>query len=291
MTTKFNSARDYGNHAVKAHLMQRIRASKDVAADIGKVLEGKSLQSDEDVGGGFRVVNEEGGALGLYLSGVIGMDVNGDDVLEVFSDEANQGREVKVYIHSPGGSAFDGIDMATKLARLAPGYTAVVDGLAGSAATIVAVSGGDLVFSANTEWLVHEAAYDFMCASVKASEMRDKLIPSLESTNESIADAYARRTGKTADEMLALMREDRIMNAKEAVEIGFGVMAETDDDGEGDEGGTEGVDKFQKLATMHEQVSELPVAARPMQAFTKERALGFARFFQARADALKGAVK
>ena len=290
MTTKFKSARDYGNHAIKANLMARVRSSKDVSGDLGKVLEGKSMQADEDEGGGFKVVNEEGGALGLYLSGVIGLDVNGDDVLEVFSDEANKGREVKVYIHSPGGSAFDGIDMATKLARFAPGYTAVVDGLAGSAATIIAVSGGDLVFSANTEWLVHEAAYDFMCASVKASEMRDKLVPSLDATNETIADAYARRTGKTSAEMMALMLEDRIMNAKEGVEIGFGVMAETGEDGEEEEVSGE-VDKLDKVAKMHTEVSELPVAARPMQAFTKERALGFAKFFQARADALKGAVK
>ena len=134
-------------------------------------------------------------------------------------------RPVVLYINSPGGVANEGVQIGQITARHKGGVKAIVDGLAGSAATIPAVRARELEFGEGGEWLVHDAAASFMCATVTAAEMREKVIPSLEATSKSMGEMYAKATGRGYDEMRELMAQDRIMSAADAVELGFGAMA------------------------------------------------------------------
>ena len=265
----------HGDDSDLVAMTAMFKLASDPAAAVGKVL--APAEPSEDGKGqqdGLRVVQEDGGSVGLYVSGIIGLDVDGLGILDAMEREDVKGKELNLYLNSPGGNAFDGIDIANKLARFAPGYTAYVEGLVGSAATVAAVSGGRLLFGEATEWLVHEAAYETMCFHATATEMEEKLVPSLRATNISIADLYAKRTGSDRKTMLELMRKDSIMNAEDAVKWGFGEMASADSDA---------VDKPAQEAKM--EVSDGPKPAD--FGFDEGRMKAMARFFVDRADRMR----
>ena len=219
----------------------------------------------------LRTFDEEDGGLGIYFTGVIGLDIIGDDVLEVLGDGQAKERNVNVYINSPGGNVFDGIDIGTKLARHAKGYTAVVDGLAGSAATIAALRGRRLLFEPGTEWLVHEAAFESLCFSGRVSDM-EAIAKSLRSTNDEMAELYAAATGKEPVEMLSLMAEDRIMSCREACEYGFGEMRN---------------DAIDKQSNALSNGAEGGEASRFSSAMSEDRIRTFAKFLDVEHDVME----
>ena len=232
-------ASEYGRIAIQQVMFKRL--SKRMLADGGardvmERVQAGGIAAALDPGEGeretsLRVLDEDDGGVGIYLSGIIGIDVIGDDIVEALGDGQAKGKEARVYIDSPGGDAFKGNSIAVKLSRYVPGYTAIVDGLAGSAATIPALQGGKLLFSKGSKWLVHEAAFESLCFSGRAADM-DKLAASLRAVNSDMAELYAERTGTDKQAMLDLMAEDRIMGAKEAVKIGFGAMVDKGDEKE-----------------------------------------------------------
>ena len=209
--------------------------------------------------GKFVTTNEPDGSLGVRLSGIVGRDFKADDYAEALNEDPN--RAVTLYINSPGGLSHEGMAIGNLTGRHPGGVKAVVDGLAGSAATIPAIRASSLEFSEGSEFLVHEAHVSFMCASVTAAEWNQKIGPSLEATNRQMAEGYAKATGKTVDEVRALMVQDRIMAADEAVEFGFGRMVESGEP-----------------AQAALDMGDLPSRIRPIQAETPERVKAMGRY-------------
>ena len=241
------SATQYEHFAAKAYL----------EAWGGKRAEAEDGESE----GGIVTTTEPDGALGVYLSGLVGGDFLATEYAALLAEEPE--RPVVLYINSPGGVANEGIQIGQITARHKGGVKAVVDGLAGSAATIPAIRAESLEFGQGAEWLVHEAAASFMCATVTAGELRDKVIPGLEATNQSMGELYAKATGQDYDAMRSLMAQDRIMTASEAVDMGFGRLAE---------GGAE------QTAL---DLADLPERIRPLQGETPDRVKAMARYLAA----------
>ena len=225
----------------------------------------KSAGPDGDGGErGLKITDEPDGSMGIYLSGVIGRDSTPEMLLDATKDEPD--RALTLYVSSPGGLVHDGMQLANIIERHQGQTTAVADGLTGSAATIPFFTADKVEFSSQSELLLHEASASFMCAQVTAREMQEKLIPSLEASNKQMAGLYAKASGRTYDEIRALMREDRIMGAEEAVEYGFGQMA-----------GAE----VEARASL--DLSELTDRIRPVQALAPERIKAFARLLRLKA--------
>lgn len=122
-----------------------------------------------------------------------------------------------VHINSPGGDAFAGIAIMNALRDHKADVHVIVDGLAASAASIIAMAGDTITMNLGSQMMIHEAsAYTRgnAAAHAKAVTMLDKI-------SDSIAEVYAARTGGPVEEWRAIMREETWYSAAEAVEAGL----------------------------------------------------------------------
>jgi ATP-dependent Clp protease protease subunit len=124
---------------------------------------------------------------------------------------------ITLRINSPGGDVFDGLAIHNALKNHAAKVTARIDGLAASAAGYIAMAADTIVMPANSFMLVHQSK-GFALGT--ADDMRS-LADDLERIDNSITATYVARTGMTTAEIKALMKEDRLMGAAEAKELGF----------------------------------------------------------------------
>jgi ATP-dependent protease ClpP protease subunit len=133
----------------------------------------------------------------------------------------NRGRDVIVRINSPGGLAFDGITIHNALLAHDGKVTTVIDGMAGSAASIIAVAGNPCQIYENAQFFAHRAAAMAIGNVDVMADAQDWL----SKIDESIARTYKARTGKALDKILAMMKgkvDGTLFTAREAKEYGLG---------------------------------------------------------------------
>lgn len=92
-----------------------------------------------------------------------------------------------------------------------------IDGLAASAASVVAMAGDTIKMPENATLMIHNA---WTYAGGGAEELR-KTADELDRINDQIAGIYAARTGKEKDEISALMTAETWMSGTEALNMGF----------------------------------------------------------------------
>lgn len=127
--------------------------------------------------------------------------------------------DLEVHINSPGGDVFDGIAIMNALKQHDGQVTVMVDGLAASAASVIAMAAapGQLVMCPGSMLMIHEA---WSMAIGSASDLR-QTADLLDKASDNIADLYAARTGKPAAEMRAAMAAESWYKAQEAVDAGL----------------------------------------------------------------------
>lgn len=130
--------------------------------------------------------------------------------------------ELEVHVNSPGGAVWDGIAIMNSLKKHRARVTVIVDGLAASAASIVAMAGDEVVMAEGSQMMVHQASGS---AWGNAETMRD-MVGILDKIDVSMAAIYARRAGGTRASWLDVMRAETWYTAEEAVEAGLADRAE-----------------------------------------------------------------
>ena len=142
-----------------------------------------------------------------------------DDVTpQMFRDELFSGEgDVVIFLNSPGGDCVAASQIYTMLVEYAGRVTVKIDGIAASAASVIAMA-GDIVLMAPTGMMfVHNP----MTAAFGNKAEMEKAIEMLEEVKESIINAYERKTGLSRQKLSNLMDSDTWMNAKRAIELGF----------------------------------------------------------------------
>ena len=130
--------------------------------------------------------------------------------------------ELEVHINSPGGAVWDGIAIMNALRQHRARVTVIVDGLAASAASVVAMAGDEVVMAEGAQMMVHQASGG---AWGDADYLRDTAAI-LDKIDLNIAGIYARRAGGTRDSWLDVMRAETWYNADEAVAAGLADRAD-----------------------------------------------------------------
>ena len=128
-----------------------------------------------------------------------------------------QGDSVRVEINSPGGDVFAGLAIYNGLRNSGKKVNVRVLGLAASAASLVAMAGDTIEMPENSFMMVHNP-WGFAIGG--ADDMRDTA-DMLDKLGASLASTYAKRTGKSAEEITALLDAETWMSAAEAVDAGF----------------------------------------------------------------------
>ncbi|MBC8588087.1 head maturation protease, ClpP-related [Paratissierella segnis] len=140
--------------------------------------------------------------------------------------ESAKGEDVEVEINSGGGSVFAGSEIYTALKSYQGNVTVRIVGLAASAASVIAMAGKKIIMSPTAQMMVHNVS-SYAEGDYRSMEHTAEV---LKSANNTIANAYRIKTGKTQEELLSLMDSETWMTAEKAKELGFidEVMFEND---------------------------------------------------------------
>jgi ATP-dependent protease ClpP protease subunit len=168
----------------------------------------------------MKKAGDKAGEINIY--GEIGASFWGEDCVSA----TDFGKDLKalgeldtlmVHINSPGGDVADGIEIHNMLKDNSADVTVLVDGIAASAASYIAMAADKRVMHENTFMLVHEPA---TIAWGTADEMK-AAAADLDRMTETFSATYSKASGQTADAVKVLMKEDRLMDAAEAKKLGY----------------------------------------------------------------------
>jgi len=125
--------------------------------------------------------------------------------------------DVTVWINSPGGDVFAASQIYNALREYPGKVTVKIDGIAASAASIVAMAGAEVLMSPVSYMIIHNPA---TIAIGDSAEML-KAKSTLDEIKEGILNAYEQKAKIPRVEISRLMDEESCFNAKKAVELGF----------------------------------------------------------------------
>lgn len=134
-------------------------------------------------------------------------------------DELGDVKTVNIYLNSPGGDLYSGHAIHGMLRRHPANVVVYVEGLAASAASIIAVGADKLVVAPNSTFMIH-SAMGLMLGYFNAQDLRE-IVVELDKADQSIVAAYAMKTGRSEEELLAMVRAETWMVGKEIVDEGF----------------------------------------------------------------------
>lgn len=156
----------------------------------------------------------------LYLNGVISEETWwGDEVTpKIFKDELLAGTgDITVWINSPGGDVFAAAQIYNMLMEYTGKVNVKIDGLAASAASVIAMAGGDVYMSPVSMIMIHNPS----TIAIGDSEEMLRAKALLDEVKESIINAYELKTGLSRTKLSHLMDAESWMNANKAIELGF----------------------------------------------------------------------
>ena len=156
----------------------------------------------------------------LSLNGTIAEDSWFDDDVTpaMFRDELMSGNgDITVWINSPGGDCVAAAQIYNMLSEYPGKVTVKIDGLAASAASVIAMAGNEVYMSPVSMMMIHNPA---TIAFGDHNEM-EKAIELLDAVKESIINAYVIKTGLSRAKLSHLMDAETWMDANKAVELGF----------------------------------------------------------------------
>ncbi len=136
--------------------------------------------------------------------------------------EKDSGKPITVSINSPGGSVFDGVAIYSLLAERRERVKVEVYGIAASIASVIALSGIELVMRDGSFFMIHDP---WSLTMGDATEHR-KTADILDKIGGQIMDIYRQHTYMTDEELDQAMKEETWYTSKEAVEMGFAVRVE-----------------------------------------------------------------
>jgi ATP-dependent Clp protease protease subunit len=166
------------------------------------------------------VRNEDTGSRTLVLNGQISDETwFGDEVTPgLFRDELQSCEgDITVWINSPGGDVFAAAQIYNMLMEYPGNVDVRIDGIAASAASVIAMAGNKVSMSPVAMMMIHNP----MTVAMGDKKVMQQAIDMLDEIKESIINAYELKTGQTRTKIAHMMDAETWFNAKKAVELGF----------------------------------------------------------------------
>ncbi len=224
------------------------------------------------------VKDEGSGARTLYLDGTIAEESWFDDDVTpaAFKDELFSGDgDVTIWINSPGGDCVAASQIYSMLMDYRGSVTVKIDGIAASAASVVAMAGTKVLMAPTALMMIHNP----LTVAIGDSEEMQKAIAMLGEVKESIMNAYEIKTGQSRTKISHMMDAETWLNANKAVELGFadGILFKGEDETPPDQL-LENSFMFSRRAVTNSLLNKLPktkLAKPPVPADELEKRLYF----------------
>ena len=204
---------------------------------------------------------DEGEVRTLRIEGQIADETwFGDEVTpQLFKNDLTSGTgDITLWINSPGGDVFAAAQIYNMLMDYQGDVHVIIDGLAASAASVIAMAGTTVSMSPVAMMMIHNP---WTFAQGEAKDM-GKVIEMLGEIKESIINAYELRTGLSRTKISHLMDSESWFNAKKAVELGFAdkVLFEKEETPEQDHQNSY---TFSRVTAAHDLVVKLQASLQP----------------------------
>lgn len=204
---------------------------------------------------------DEGEVRTLRIEGQIADETwFGDEVTpQLFKNDLLAGTgDITLWINSPGGDVFAAAQIYNMLMDYQGDVHVIIDGLAASAASVIAMAGTTVSMSPVAMMMIHNP---WTFAQGEAKDMA-KVIEMLGEIKESIINAYGLRTGLSRTKISHLMDSESWFNAKKAVELGFAdkVLFEKEETPEQDHQNSY---TFSRVTAAHDLVVKLQASLQP----------------------------
>ena len=124
---------------------------------------------------------------------------------------------IDLRLNSPGGSVFDAVAIYNALKRHSGEITVWIDGIAASAASYIAMAGDMIVMPENAFLMIHDPSGLVMGTAADMREMAD----TMDKIAGSMIRGYAGRSGRSEEEIAALMTAETWFDAQDALAAGF----------------------------------------------------------------------
>ena len=197
----------------------------------------------------------------LTLNGTIAEESWFDDDItpQLFREELNAGSgDITVWINSPGGDCVAAAQIYNMLMDYRGSVTVKIDGIAASAASVIAMAGTRVLVSPVSMLMIHNPA---TMAMGDAAEMQ-KAIAMLDEVKESIINAYEIKTGMSRAKLSHLMDAETWMDAHTAVDLGFADEIMTRSEVTGAENHVTGPMLFSRAAVTNHLMDKLAAKCR-----------------------------
>ena len=139
---------------------------------------------------------------------------------ELFADKG----PVTIWINSPGGDCNAASQIYTALMDYKDDVTVKIDGMAASAASVIAMAGTHVLMAPTAMMMIHNPS----TGAYGDHKDMEEVIAMLEEVKEGIINAYEIRTGLSHAQLSHMMDSTTWMNAKKAIELGFADEMMTD---------------------------------------------------------------
>lgn len=149
-----------------------------------------------------------------------GPDELSADVFSAALEQLGQQDEILLRINSNGGAIFEASAIVTAMLASPARWTALIEGVAASAAGVIAIAADRLLVHEHSFLMVHSA----QSGSWGNRFDKQKEIEILRSIDEMIAGIFARRAGGDVQDWLNSMREESWFSGRELVDLGLASM-------------------------------------------------------------------
>ncbi len=156
----------------------------------------------------------------LTINGTIAENSWVDDEVtpQVFQDELNQGNgPIDVWLNSPGGDCVAASRIYTMLMNYPDDVNVKIDGIAASAASVIAMAGTKVSMAPTAMIMIHNP----LTIVGGQKEDLDQASQMLAETKESIINAYELKTNLPREKISSMMDDETWMNVNKAIELGF----------------------------------------------------------------------
>ena len=192
----------------------------------------------------------------LTIDGVIAEESWFDDDVtpKLFREQLNAGTgDIVIWVNSPGGDCVAASQIYTMLMEYKGRVTVKIDGIAASAASVIAMAGTEVLMAPTSLLMIHNP----LTVAIGDSEEMQKAIAMLDEVKESIINAYELKTGMSRAKLAHLMDAETWMNAQKAIELGFADGILTRDTGVPDGIPINGY-QFSRRAVTNSLLSKIP---------------------------------
>ena len=172
-------------------------------------------------------VNKEAGTIRMY--GDIGWyfedGIGAEDVIKALDEMG--GQDFTLTLKSDGGDVFEGLSISNNLSNYDGNVTIVVDAIAASIASVIAVSAQKTTMFPNSMLMIHNP---WTVAVGDAKEFRG-VADTLDLIGGEIAAIYSRKSGEDAQTYLDMMDSDTYLTAQQSLELGLidGIVGQSED--------------------------------------------------------------